>query len=115
MKKREAAIFFILALFIVSCSSNDKYEDAIAMWMLADLNDETAANSQLKSFGDVEFVHLAGEEAKASRARGGDGVAVRFGKTWLDAGQGVNGELNITGKNFSMLVRMKPEIGRAHV
>jgi sucrose-6-phosphate hydrolase SacC (GH32 family) len=86
----------------------NSFKDAVAAWNLADANDMTAENSQLNIHGDVKFIKLEGAEAEASKARGGDGIAAQFNGGWLDAGQGVNEELNLTGKNISVLVRLKP-------
>lgn len=94
-------------ILLTSCHSSDNIKDAVAMWSLSDLNDITAENSQLKAHGDVQFVTLEGEDAKASKERGGDGIASLFKGAWLDAGQGVNEELILAGKNVSILVRMQ--------
>jgi sucrose-6-phosphate hydrolase SacC (GH32 family) len=101
-------IFFGLFCTFLACTtgnkSNDIFKDAIAVWHLSNVDD-----SRLKSFGDVQYVALEKMDADASGKRGGDGVAARFHNPWLDAGQGINNELNLTGKHISILVRMKAD------
>lgn len=93
-----------------ACQSNFKYvdTDAVAVWNFSDLTDCTTINSRWKQEGVVEFVKLTGEDAAESRKRGGDSRAVHLiGQGWLNAGQGEKEELNLSGKAFSMLVRMR--------
>ncbi|MDR3712160.1 MAG: GH32 C-terminal domain-containing protein [Puia sp.] len=67
-------------------------------------------NSQLRQQGAVQFVDLTGDEKRASENDGGDGKAVYLdGSSWFSAGQGANGELNITGKGITLFVRMKAD------
>lgn len=82
-------------------------EGAVAVWMLSDLKDSASENSELKKHGDVTFVILQGEEAEASKVRGGDGIVAKFNGGWLEAGQGIDNELNLSGKQISLLVRVK--------
>ncbi|SDF56451.1 Sucrose-6-phosphate hydrolase SacC, GH32 family [Mucilaginibacter pineti] len=97
------------ALFIIAWQSAGSFTDAVAAWSLADVNDMTAANSRLNIHGDVQFIPLSANEAEASKLRGGDGIAAKFSGGWLDAGQGNNQELNLSGKNVSILVRVKAD------
>lgn len=94
-------------VFLVSCQPPGVYHDAVAVWHLSGLQDATEENSRLEPHGAVQFVPLAADGAKASKARGADGMAAHFDGGWLDAGQGVNDELNLTGKNISLFVRIK--------
>ena len=109
MKKIVLMGIICTVILFTSCNSSDNFKDALAVWSLSDLNDNTIANSQLKAYGEMLFVTLKGDDAKASKERGGDGIALQFNGSWLDAGQGANEELNLTGKNVSILVRMKPD------
>jgi sucrose-6-phosphate hydrolase SacC (GH32 family) len=95
-------------LLMISWQSADSFKGAIAVWDFSDLNDKTPENSILGTHGDVRFISLSREEANTSKARGGDGKAADFRGGWLDAGQGINSELNLTGENISLLVRVKP-------
>lgn len=108
--KLDALIVTICSVILISsCNSSDNFKDAIAVWSLSDLNDLSAQRSPLIAHGDVPFVKLKGEDAKASKIRGGDGIASQFNGGWFDAGQGTNEALNLTGKNISILVRMKAD------
>ena len=107
MKKRILLGMICLVVLFTSCRSSVNIKNAVAVWSLSDLNDATVKNSQLRVHGNVQFVRLYGEEAKASKERGGDGMAAQFNGGWLDAGQGFDGELNLSGKNVSVLVRMQ--------
>jgi sucrose-6-phosphate hydrolase SacC (GH32 family) len=109
MKKFLITSTLCLMIFRAFGQSDEGFKDAVAIWSLADTNDMTIANSKLKIHGDVQFIKLRPDEAAASKARGGDGVAAKFNGGWLDAGQGANRELNISGYSFSILVRVKPE------
>lgn len=83
--------------------------DAVAFWGLGNTEDAVAPGSVLQAEGGVEFRALKGDDAKASRLSGGDGLAAYFNQGCLNAGQGTNGELNLTGGNISILVRFKAD------
>lgn len=109
MKKKIAFEILSSVALLVACQPQDCFQDAVACWALDNLDDRTSANSRLKAYGDIRFVTLDGDEARESKRRGGDGVAVKMGGAWLDAGQGIRGELNLSGKNTTILVRMRPD------
>lgn len=92
---------------LTACQPQDCYKEAIAFWTFSDLNDQTTDNSVLKTHGDISLLTLDGFDKKESIRRGGDGIAAQFKNAWFDAGQGLNEELNLTGKQISLLVRMK--------
>lgn len=102
---------FLISLFIIisSCVKPGGLDDAVGAWFFTDLDDKTSTNSQLTKYGDIEFVSLKGFEKRESKKRGGDGFVVFLRNGWLDAGLGVDEELNITGKNISILVRVKAD------
>jgi len=107
MQMKKIIVFGIIsfAITFTSCHSSDDYfKDAVAVWHLSGSND-----AMLTTCGDMQFILLGAEEAKSSKKRGGDGMAARFNGGWLDAGQGKSEELNLTGKNVSILVRMKAD------
>ena len=107
MKKCYIAASFIL---FTSCGQKDVYNDAVAFWSFSNLSDLTTANSKLEKNGMVQFVTLKKQELHASKERGEDGEAIKLdGSCWLDAGQGMNNELNITGKAISILIRMRAD------
>ena len=107
MQMKKLIVFGIMSfvLAITSCRPSDEpYKDAVAVWHLSGPNDVS-----LTSYGDVQYITLETAEAAASHKRGGDGIAAKFNGVWLDAGQGIREELNLTGKNVSILVRMKAD------
>jgi len=107
MKNIKLISTFCILFLILSCQPSDNFKDAVAVWSLSDLNDETINNSQLKKHGEAEFISLSGDEVSASKKRGGNGSAVQLSGGWLDAGQGIDNELNLSGKYVSFFVRMK--------
>jgi sucrose-6-phosphate hydrolase SacC (GH32 family) len=100
--------FFFMSV-LMSCSNPDNFDGSIAVWTFSDVNNSSINNNQLKSYGDLSFTKLKGEDAKASKERGGDGAIVQFNGGWFDAGQGIKEELNLSGKNMSILVRMRAD------
>lgn len=99
---------FCSITLLTACQPQNHFKDAVAVWSLSELNDQTVGNSLLRAHGNIPFIPLEGTDAKESIRRGGDGIAAQFGSAWLDARQGFNEELNITGKQLSLLVRMRP-------
>jgi len=102
------SVIFLIILQSIGQQVNNSFKDAVADWSLSNVNDMTIPNSQLKIHGDVKFVQLTAGEARDSKIRGGDGIAAKFNGGWLDAGQGANNELDVSGYNLSILVRVKP-------
>ncbi|MBX2922078.1 MAG: GH32 C-terminal domain-containing protein [Chitinophagaceae bacterium] len=101
----------VCALLFVSCNRQTSlFQDAVAAWPFSDVNDHAGFNSQLLQQGTVKFLNLTDDEKRSSIESGSDGKAVYLnGSSWLDAGQGINDELNITGKGITLFVRMKPD------
>ncbi len=84
------------------------FTDAVAAWHMGDTTDAAGKNSALKGVGDVSLgVALTGDEHAASLKRGGDGKVAEFRGGYLDAGQGADGELNLSGKAMSLCVRLR--------
>jgi len=96
-------------LLFFSCGGAGDFQDATAAWTFSDVNDATNSNSRLTTHGQISFVTLTGEEARLSKSSKGDGNVIHLTGGWLSAGQGAEEELNITGKNMSILVRLKAE------
>ncbi len=108
--KRATCYLWYCLLFLLSCNKAPVFQDAVAVWSFADLNDQTVLNSTLQKKGSVQFISLTGDEKPASHGSGDDGKGVYLdGSSWLDAGQGANDELNITGKAITIFIRMKPD------
>ena len=95
-------LFFILVF--ISCRSGQFCDNTVSVW---NFHDEMSTKTSLKTFGDIPILPLHGTDLKASKVRGGDGFVAKFGKGYFDAGQGVNGILNLSGKSISILVRVK--------
>ena len=84
---------------------------AIAVWHLGDAKDSAGRDSALKIHDPVKLgVALAGAERAASLVRGGDGMAAQLDGGWLEADQGDGGELNLTGDQFTALIRMRSPV-----
>lgn len=88
------------------------WEDAVAVWHMADSKDSAGEDSRLEASGDPKLgVELDAEERAASRVRGGDGLAADLHGGHLDAGQGAGGELNLRGRALSVYVRLRNPSG----
>ena len=95
-----------------SVAADAPFGDAIAVWHMADLNDAAGKNSPLVAKGNVKCgIQLEGAEREASLRRGGDGCVAQFDGGWLDAGQGAEGELNLTGQAMTMALRLRSPSG----
>lgn len=91
-----------------ACRSTSVLNSAVAVWSFDNLRDQVDDKNLLKSYGEVSIVSLKGNEANASKKRSGKGKAAQFdGSSWLDAGQGINGDFNLTGNEVSLYARIK--------
>jgi len=87
------------------------FDDAIAAWQLADLKDGAGKNI-LNPVGEVAVGRrLEGAEYQESLACGNDGQVAQFDGGYLDAGQGSDGMLNLTGSALSVSVRLRSPAG----
>ena len=88
------------------------FDDAVAVWHMADLSDSSGNNSVLTTQGDVRVgVELKGNDLEASLNRGGNGRAAEFRGGYLSAEQGANGKLNLSGNAMSMCIRLRDPSG----
>jgi sucrose-6-phosphate hydrolase SacC (GH32 family) len=91
----------------------NEFRDAVAVWHMADPADSAGKPSRLALSGAVKVgVELQGEERSESLRRGGDGRVAEFDGGWLEAGQGADGELNLTGRALTMALRLRSPSGR---
>ena len=98
---------------VAGAAASSPFDNAVAVWHMADLNDTAGKNSALTANGDVTCqVKLEGAERDASLRRGGDGCVARFDGGWLDAGQGAGGELNLTGNAMTTAMRVRDPSGK---
>ncbi|MDQ1257999.1 MAG: beta-fructofuranosidase, partial [Candidatus Hydrogenedentes bacterium] len=82
------------------------FDDAVAVWHMADETDSAGANSPLTIQGVAKAgVALTGNEREASLRRGGDGYTASIEGGYLSAGQGAGNELNLTGQTMSLCLR----------
>ena len=89
------------------------FADAVAIWHLADQHDTAGADSVLQPNGDVLFgVELEGREREESLQRGGNGKVADFRGGWLSAGQGNQGELNLSGTAMTFCARLRDPSGK---
>ncbi len=106
-----ALIAFTMAIPLLG-APRGPFDDAVAVWSMAGLEDSAGRSSRLTPSGTVEVgIELTGEERDASLRRGGDGRAARFDGGHLSAGQGAGGELNLAGSALSVCVRLRDPSG----
>ncbi len=90
-----------------AASAKPPFDDAVATWHMAAEGDSAGKNSRLTVVGDVQLgVELHQAERAESLRRGGDGKAASFQGGYLSAGQGADGELNLTGKTLTLCLRL---------
>ena len=114
-KIRYLCCFTIFAVLAASNAWAEKtpFDDAVAVWHMANCNDAVGQNSNLKPEGKVQVgIELKGDEYTASLKRGGDGHVACFQNGYLSAGQGADGELNLKGRKMTMCVRLRDPSGK---
>ena len=88
------------------------FNDAVAVWHMADLKDSSGNNNSLTAQGDVSVgVELDGSDLEASLKRGGNGKAAEFRGGYLSAEQGANGKMNLSGSVMTMCIRLRNPSG----
>lgn len=88
----------IYFLVLTSCNSGkDLYNDAIANWSLADLNNQIDNSPTLHQHGSIRFAE--------NKING----AYFDGSSWLISDPKQNDDLNITGNQFTMFARVKAD------
>lgn len=108
----ESAISVLLAVASARAvdpapSSADVFKSAVAVWQMTDLKDG-AGKSGLTAVGKVTVgKKLEGDDVQESLACGNDGVVAEFDGGYLDAGQGADGALNVTGAALTVSVRLR--------
>ena len=107
-----AVVLFQFGSITSAKPQTSPFDDAVAVWHMADTKDSANKNSDLKCEGDLSLgVELAGDEKAASLARDGDGKVAEFRGGYLNAGQGIDGELNLSGKSMTMCMRFRLDEG----
>ncbi len=88
-------------------SATEIFQKASVLWNFSDLNDQAGLNSLLKVNGNkILSVKLQGWEFYASKSHGGDGYVVDLRGIHLNAGQGAESELNLSGP-FTIYLRIR--------
>lgn len=83
------------------------FDDAVAVWHMADLKDSAGKHRELSVDGKVKLgLELTGVEREASLRRGGDGYVAEFNGGFLSTTQGVENELTLSGKEITLCVRI---------
>lgn len=102
--------FLVGSLLYASCNNKPVNPDAVAVWSFAGLDDGAGLNSKLQEQGTVTFVTGKGDEKLETKGSTDDGKAVYLdGVSWLSAGQGADGELNIGGRGITLFAKVKPD------
>ena len=92
-------------------SPGDIFKTAVAVWHMADLKDAVGRND-LAAVGNVTVgKKLEGKDLQESQACGNDGVVAEFNGGYLDAGQGADGALNLTGSALTVSARLRNPSG----
>jgi fructan beta-fructosidase len=90
---------------------NSAFQSAVAVWSMKDLRD-TAGKNELKVTGAVTMgSRLMGKDRAASLAVGSDGIVAQLDGGYLNAGQGTDGMLNLTGSALTLSVRLRSPSG----
>lgn len=117
LKRAGSGLWLFVLAFILQApavaSDASPFADAVAVWNMADEHDSVGTDSALTRKGEVRFgVELAGSEREESLRRGGDGKVADFRGGWLSAGQGANGELNLSSTTLTICVRLRDPSGK---
>ena len=112
--RRGSACTFVLLLTpaLVSAQGTDgAFQSAIAAWQMGGVKDVRGAND-LRIVGAAQVgVRLEGQELRDSIATGNDGLVATLDGGYLDAGQGTNGVLNVSGSALTVSVRLRAPNG----
>ncbi len=92
-------------------ATDDIFSTAVAAWHMADLKDAVGKNN-LTVVGNVTVgKKLEGKDLQESLACGNDGVVAQFDGGYLNARQGADGALNLTGSELTVSARLRAPSG----
>ena len=92
-------------------SCDEAFKTAVAAWHMAGPKD-AAGKNELKIVGAVTLgVQLEGKEFSDSQVSGNDGRVARLDGGYLDAGQGTDRMLNLSGSALTVSVRLRSPAG----
>jgi len=87
------------------------FRTAVAAWQMAGLKDDAGKNA-LGVVGAASVgTRLEGDDLRDSLAGGNDGLAARIDGGYLDAGQGTDQALNLSGSALTVSVRLRSPSG----
>lgn len=114
MKHLISSVFLLSLLLFTKAAlaAGSPLDDALALWHMDGPVDASGSKIALTVHGNVSLgVELAGEDAEASKQRGGDGKAAKFERgSYLSAG-GANDKLSLSGRKATIALRVKSESG----
>ena len=94
-----------------SMPKENVFQSAVALWQMNDFKD-THGNNYLNVEGSVAMdVKLTGKSLHESLSAFSDGIVAEFKGGYLNAGQGTNGMLNLTGSQLTVAVRLQSPKG----
>ena len=90
------------------------FEDAAALWHMADGRDSSGTSCRLEPHGNVHIgVELEGAQRDASLHRGGDGRVARFEGGYLEAGRMGEPRVRLRGAEMTLCVRLRAPAGKS--
>jgi sucrose-6-phosphate hydrolase SacC (GH32 family) len=108
-----SGMLMVVAATAGAVRASSPFDDAVTVWHMANWSDAANKDSPLSVTGNVKCgLQLDGAERDASLKRGGDGYVAQFEGGWLDAGQGADGKLNLTGNALTMALRLRSPSGK---
>jgi beta-fructofuranosidase len=107
LKRIGWAALFLHGLSPSAVAAQPAFNDAVALWHFQTVDDAAGANSSLNVQGPVVLGQPCDDAKAASVARGGDGCVAECAGGFLVAGQGADGELNLTCGALSLYVRLQ--------
>ena len=117
MRKITALAGLFLTFFANAATAQEAFrydkafKDAVAVWHMRDLKDSAGKNA-LQSVGTIKMATpLTSKERRESLADGSDGIVAQLDGGYLDAGQGTDGMLNLSGAALTISVRLRNPSG----
>ncbi len=89
------------------------FEDAVAVWHMADTDGQAAQRARLTIRDSVKLgVNLEGPQWEASLRRGGDGRVAEFGGGYLIVGEEAAEALHLGGDKMTLCIRLRDSAGK---
>ena len=108
-----APLFLAVAGCAPEAARRLPFEDAVAVWHMADRGGKASEPARLTVRGNVKLgVGLEGPEREASLRRGGDGQVAEFGGGYLIAGEKAAEALHLKGDKMTFCIRVRDPAGK---